>query len=733
LNSGDRRDSFLNSARGDHLYALAVSKRRKRKAQHRPLAGTRIPASGASSGSRSSDGERWFEKDAWLVAIVLVLTALAYANSLTGEFLYDDWYQIERNPAIKSWSFLPSVFTHHVWEFAATENTPVGGLYYRPVFNLALLVNYQLVGPGVFGWHLVSLLFHLGATVLVYRLGRLWNFGKIAAGIAALIFGLHPIHVEAVAWASALPDLMLGLFGLGGLVLYEKFRCADRHRVLLFLGSVLCAFIAMGAKETGLILPLFLIVRELLDRGAEGETAGRIKTGALRLAPFAALAVGYVAARYSVLGFIAKTNEHSIWQLILTIPFILMQYVRMLVAPYPLAFIYDYEFVLSAADPRLWGNAIVLGAVTIVIIRFWISHPQAWKSLALFIIFLLPALNLRALTPIESIAHDRYLYLPSAGFFLFIAFLLNRAANRWSANPAVVLGSAGAVAAVILGGMTWLQNLTWQNDTILTESALRLSPKWPFLHLHLAEVYEEKGRIAEAENEFKKAIAFGPGWAAAYETLANFYSKRGRAGEAERLFLEATRLGTNVLSTKVNLAVNQIRLGKLPDARALLEQVLTERPDNAAANFNLGLVHEKEEHLDLAEQHYRKAIAKNPAYVDPRVNLAAVLVRQMRFDDAYKQIDAVRLLAPQNTEIVYSLAGAYLQARQCDKAADTLNTLSQAQPNQPRAHVMLGLSYECLGQADRARSSFQRAIDVAPQDPIAPVARRHLEQLAAPR
>ncbi|MFZ1218642.1 MAG: tetratricopeptide repeat protein [Chthoniobacterales bacterium] len=710
-----------------------MSKRQNRKAQNRSAVRNKIAPSGVSSHPASGHGERWFEKDAWLIGIILVLTALAYANSLSGEFLYDDWYQIERNPAIKSWSFLSSVFTRHVWEFSATENMPVSGLYYRPIFNLALLINYQLVGPGVLGWHLVSLLIHLGTTALVYRLARLWNFERVAAALAALIFGLHPIHVEAVAWASALPDLMLGFFALGCLILYEKCRRAERYRVLYFLGSVVCAFLAMGAKETGMILPLFLIAREILDRGEGREAGRRIKTAALLIAPFAVLAIGYVAARYSVLGFFAKTNAHSVWESILTVPYILMQYVRTLVAPYPLAFIYDYEFVLSATDPRFWGSALVLLALAIIIICFWISHSQARKGLALFAVFLLPALNLRALTPIESIAHDRYLYLPSAGFFLFAAFLLHRLAKRLSANPATFLVSVGAVAAVVLATMTGFQNLTWQNDTILTESALRFAPKWPFLHLHLAEVYEEKGRVTEAESEFKQAVILGPGWAAGYETLGNFYSKRGRAQEAERLFLEAIRRGTNVLSTKINLAVNEIRLGKFSEARTLLEQVLAERPDNAAANFNLGLAHEKQEHLDLAEQHYQKAIARDPAYVDPRVNLAAVLVRQMRFDDAYKQIDAVRSLAPQNTEILYSLAGAYLQSRQCDNAVETLSQLSQAQPNQPRAHVMLGLSYECLGQLESARSSFQRAIEVAPQDPIGAVARRHLEQLSAPK
>jgi protein O-mannosyl-transferase len=695
-----------------------VSKRRK---QERPR-------------SAAAKREKWFEKDGWLLGIILFLTILAYANSLTGEFLYDDWYQIERNPAIKSWSSLSSVFSRHVWEFANTENMPVTGLYYRPIFNFALLVNYQLFGSSVIGWHLVSLLFHLGTTTLVYRLGRLWNFERLPAAVAALLFGLHPIHSETVAWASALPDLLLGFFVLGGLLLYEHFRLAQRHRALFYLGSLACAVLALGGKETGIVLPLFLLVREAFDRGTGADTGARVKKITLRIGPFVALVAGYLQVRHAVLGFIVKTNEHTLGDLVLTVPFILAQYLRKLVAPYPLAFIYDYEFIQAASDPRFWGCALLLLAVAAFVIRFWTSSPGAMKALALFGIFLLPALNLRALTPIESIAHDRYLYLPSAGFFLAAAFAVGWAANRLGGNRETSLLSAGVVATCLLAPMTFFQNRTWQNDTVLTEHALRFAPRWAFLHLHLAEVYEENGRVSEAENELKSVLAFAPDWASGYATLANFYSRRGRFQEAERLYLEAIRRGgTDVLSTRINLAVTKIRLGKLAEAKTILEQVLAERPENTAANFNLGLVHEKQDALDLAEQRYLKAISRDPAYVDPRINLAAILVREKRFDQAFAQIEAVRSLAPQNSEILFSLAGAYLQSQKCDLAVETLDQLALAQPGNPRVHVMLGISFECLGRMYDAKTSFQKAVDVAPQDPIVEVARRHLEQLNAPK
>ena len=186
------------------------------------------------------------QSDQVLIGVILAVTFLVFLNSLSGQFLYDDWYQIERNPSIRSWSFLSSVFSQHVWEFANSDTNVVGGLYYRPIFNLTLLINYQLFGLGVVGWHAVSLAFHLIATAMVFKLARLWTLSRETSALAAIIFGLHPIHVEAVAWASALPDLMLGVFVLASLVLYEKYRRGTAKREVFFWTSI---FFALWLQE----------------------------------------------------------------------------------------------------------------------------------------------------------------------------------------------------------------------------------------------------------------------------------------------------------------------------------------------------------------------------------------------------------------------------------------------------------------------------------------------------
>ena len=213
----------------------------------------------------------------------------------------------------------PRSFSHHVWEFANTENLHVSGDYYRPIFNLVLLVNYQLFGLEVLGWHMVSVLFHLAATALIYRLGLLWGLEKKVAAIAALLFGLHPIHVEAFAGRPPARS-HAGLFVLGCLVSYEKSRPSQVFSGWYFAGSVVCALLAVGTKETGIVLPLFLMVREAFDQGATGEASAKLKRTVIRIGAFAAVVFAYLSARYAVLGFITKTNvlaeKHSVGDLI---------------------------------------------------------------------------------------------------------------------------------------------------------------------------------------------------------------------------------------------------------------------------------------------------------------------------------------------------------------------------------------------------------------------------------
>jgi uncharacterized membrane protein len=175
--------------------------------------------------------------------IVFIFTGLVYAPTLRFRFVYDDLPQILNNPKLRSWGFAGNFLSGHVWDF---DPTAAAGNYYRPLFQYWLLLNYSLFGPEPLWWHVTTVLLHSTATVLVYILAKQILRDLTAAGFAALIFGLHPIHAEAVAWVSGLTEPLLAIFLLSSLICH--LRSHGKISVLLY-------FLALLAKESAVILP----------------------------------------------------------------------------------------------------------------------------------------------------------------------------------------------------------------------------------------------------------------------------------------------------------------------------------------------------------------------------------------------------------------------------------------------------------------------------------------------
>src|SRR5215510_1008259 len=134
----------------------------------------------------------------WILPVVLVCAAV-FANSLYGQFVYDDLRQIVRNPLIQDNSLIWTALTSDVWAFKG-DGTIAASNYWRPTFTAWHILNFRLFGTDPFGWHVLDLLLHLGVCVLTYLMTRRWNFTPMLACAVALLFAVHPIHVESVAW-----------------------------------------------------------------------------------------------------------------------------------------------------------------------------------------------------------------------------------------------------------------------------------------------------------------------------------------------------------------------------------------------------------------------------------------------------------------------------------------------------------------------------------------------------
>ncbi|HET7101166.1 MAG TPA: glycosyltransferase family 39 protein, partial [Terriglobia bacterium] len=284
------------------------------------------------------------------VSLILLATFLAYSNTLGFNFVYDDRGQILANVQVHAWRYVPHYFFERVWSFAYPG---IQGNYYRPLFLLFLLLNYKIFGPYAAGWHLVSVAAHMGVTYLVYLLARRLTGGQRTPLLAALIFGLHPVHIESVAWISGVTDPLLALCLLPSFLCYLRARERRAQGRSWLVGSLALYGLAMLSKETALILPILIFTFEWLWQDASGSSGlrpvlERTRAAAARIVPFLLLTLLYLAVRWRVLEGLGHTMVPlGVWTIMLTWPQLLLFYLWHLVWPFGLSVFYNVPYVTT--------------------------------------------------------------------------------------------------------------------------------------------------------------------------------------------------------------------------------------------------------------------------------------------------------------------------------------------------------------------------------------------------
>src|SRR6185369_3960941 len=569
---------------------MARNRRTKRTHPAKKTASAQVEPGAASARQqrreRAREQSRLKGQERLLLLGTLAITALAYLNALNGEFVYDDRLQVLKNPTLSSLGNIPKMFTQGVWQFLNSGDQKDVGPYYRPLFNIALIINHQLFGLEVFGWHLFSIVVHLGVVFLVYHLARQWKLSTEVSLAAALLFGVHPVHSESVAWVAALPDPLAAIFILSSLLLYERYHHGRLRKPVVLGASIALALAAMLSKEVAAVFPVFLVAREMLER-PEGETlSGAITRAGRRAAPFFAMIVLYLGMRYYVLGFLRRDEPNSLGipaiQVLITIPSILLSYARMLFVPFPLAVIYGNKYVLSS-DVQFFGALIAVAAIIAGAIWLVRSSPIGRRALAFLIIFLLPVLNLKAFRAEESLLHDRYLYLPSIGFCILVAMSFDWLSVGFAERRRTVFKSLTATVGVILLVLTFYQNFSWQNELAMTNNAMKVTPEWPFLHNYLGAYYFDQHKYPEAEQAYLDAIAINPEYYDAYSNVGDVYREQGKLADAEQAYLKAIDYGAPYADTYYNLGVAYINENKLTEAESALVRALELSPSHTKA------------------------------------------------------------------------------------------------------------------------------------------------------
>lgn len=523
---------------------------------------------------------------------------LVYANALTGGFVYDDKAIVRDNFRIRAPSRVGEIFATQY--FGGPRGT---GTAYRPLLLLSFAVQWWIHGADPLPFHAANLLIHAAATLLLAALLlRLRIAPPVAVG-AALLFAVHPVHVEAVAGLVGRGETQAAALVLASLLLALRF-CDGRGRRGLALVLSLLAYLAANlTKESAAVTPALLFLG--LAWGAEGGLAGRIRT-ALRKGLFvyagAAAVLGLVfALRSSVLGGALKAGRTGIFELenaLAPLPPLLRAsnacalFFRMLgrlVLPLRLSSDESAWSIrpLAAGDVLAWAAPAL--AVALVAAALWRLRERSIPAFGFLFLAVaaLPTSNLLFAT--GTIFAERLAYLPSAGLCLAGAAWIAGGAASFAGLPRAKLALLAAVT-VALGARAIVRNPVWQSDETLFTNMVRVSPESAKAHYDFAYMSAETGKPRRALEHYARATAIYPGYWDAWAGRGRMERELGDPAAAERAYLEALRLHPGYENGDFGLGLSREALGDPKGAEAAYREGLRRHPRSLPLAYRLALV-----------------------------------------------------------------------------------------------------------------------------------------------
>jgi len=591
-----------------------------------------------------------------LPAAILAATFLSYVATFALGFVFDDHVLIVTNDSIRSWRYFPSYFTSHIWSFRYPH---LLANYYRPLFLTWLRLNDALFGLHPWGWHLTSVLAHVLVTCLVYFLCVRLTKDRGAAGAAGLIFGLHPVHAEAVADITSIQEPLSTLFIVGAVLAFCRSREPGLRLVWRVVSLALMAA-ALLSKESGMVLPILVSGFAWIYPEAGGREVAPPKfwsrhsqrlRGAVGVSiPYWIVFLLYVPLRIRALkGFAHVVTPLSSTQEILTIPSVLLFYLRLLVWPFGLSCYYDTPYVSSPSWHDFLLPAMLLAVAGYATVCWYVrtrhSAPEEAKAIKFACLWmgltLLPVLNFRFL-PESEIAHDRYVYLPSVGFTILVAVAVRQAirlAARSLHRPVLALVGA-LVICCGMGFATARQCLFWSDDLTLNYRAHEIAPHNVSATTSLAAAVAEHGMDGAAMALYHQALAVQPGFWRANVNLAYLDYAHGNYSEAASYFARACAADPTDGDQFLFLGMALLRIGQLAEAEKAVRTALIARPQGKNYHLGLGMILREEGRLLEARQEIEAELAQDPQNAQART-LRDEVSRQMRAQAEKASIESV--------------------------------------------------------------------------------------------
>lgn len=656
-------------------------------------------------------------------AVLVGLVVVTYLPAIGGDFLWDDDVNVTNNETLRSRAGL--------WRMWCE---PRSVQQYYPLMYTSYWVEYHLWGLAPAGYHVVNILLHALAVVLLWRV--LKNLAVPGAWLGALFFAVHPVEVESVAWITERKNVLSLSLALLSMLCYFRFSTPEpakddgleeRHPAAWGWYTLALALfaLALAAKTVVVTMPAVLLVIRWWQRG-------RITTqDVLYTLPMFALSLASGAMTWwmetAVVG--AQGKEFALAPLgrLLLAGRALWFYAAKLACPYPLPFFYPRWQI----DTRVWWQYLFPIIALATPAALWLARGRIGRGpLAAVLIFsgvLMPALGFFNIYYTRfAYVSDHFQYHASIALLALAAAGITLLERRLSA--AGTFRAATAAVILLLAGLSFKQTFTYHDLETLYRDAIAKNPNCWVAYQNLSAYLETVDRDEEAITLIREAMRLSPNDPKMYAGLGNLLGKNSQNPqaqlEARRAYLESVRVDPDYCDGWISLGFSAMR-DQLPEAREYFERALALVPEEPHALYGLGGLAGMAGQWSQAEVYFQRALQRDPTYVDPRRDLVAVLLRQGKKAEAIVQLEVALQINQNRPEMHFELANLLIEENQLNEAARHYAEAVRQRPDYFAALENLGAALLKMGDVDRA---LPYLIEASRLQPDHPQARANLEQ-----
>jgi protein O-mannosyl-transferase len=660
-----------------------------------------------------------------IILLIITSTLAVYYQVINHEFcLLDDDIYITINDHVRSgltWENL-------IYAFGFSKSS-----YWHPLTWLSHQLDCELFGLNPGPHHLINVLFHIMNSVILFVLLMKMTGSQWRSTVVALMFALHPVNVDSVAWAAERKNVLSTFFWMLTMLSYLYY--VKNPRISKYL-LMLCIFIlGLLSKPMLVTLPFVLLLMDYwplnrlrfvpleqdqkspknkwLKFRYQGVAISRLVVEKTPLLIFSLAAI-VISTQSIKWGGFYVTAMHVPMGLRIENAFVsYVLYLWKMILPINLTFFYPFPKAIP-----IWhviGSGILLILISCLAVRFMFRAPYFIVGWLWFTGTLVPVSGIMQGGLWPEIA-ERWAYIPFIGLFIIISWGFHDLYHgRHYEKEALTI--SGIIVILILMMLTWKQLGYWKTDMLLCSHALKINPDNYVAHVNIGADYANQKKYRIAEYHFREALKANHDDLIGLASLGNLYADLGDKDKSVYYYSEVLRLSPNDKNANLKLGLIYADYGDLDKAIGFYSNLIRIDPKNAVGYYNMGVVFAKKGEIEKGIQYLLFSIKLNPRDPETHNSLGVILMNQGKMNDAIHHFNQAVKIDPKNKD-----AGNYLDmALKIRKSeGDDISKLEQRRLNEPDNPVLLqklAVLYSSKGNNAKALDVLNRFVEVQPDDP----------------